>query len=367
MSLLTLDIASCIRVTNKFSTCRECESACPVETISIIENQAPSFVPNDCVGCAGCLSACPTSAYKLDDFSVINYIFSFLESNTNIMSCKDSAIPCIAALSAEEMLSTALLSKDDIIFDKSHCKDCSIAKPSVELIESRVEEANFLLEAMEVDKNIVFKEVDAQKELEKDNISRRKLLSKATIKDAAIVKQKFENKVESLSEELKEHLVCNDDVKNIRQKKIPDRRKLLSMAMKRAGVPSIFHNLDINDISFISQKIIDDSTCTNCQMCYRICPTGALSSNEHSAFIDFNTVDCVKCNSCHDVCEANSILLKPTFSMEQLYNPTKDRLIKFSIKRCDECGMPFSYHGGEVMCTRCRLEEEEAHALWGTR
>ena len=367
MSLLTLDIASCVRVTNKFSTCRECESACPVETISIIENQAPSFVPNDCVGCGGCLSACPTSAYKLDDFSVINYIFSFLEDENNIVSCKESAIPCIAALNSEEMLSMALLSQDNILFDKSHCKDCSIAKPNVELIESRVEETNFLLEAMEVKKVVVFEDVASVENIEEESLSRRRFLSKATIKDVAIAKHKFENKVESLSEELKEHLVSNDDVKNIRQKKVPDRRKLLSMAMKRADVPSVFHNLDINDISFISQKIIDETTCTNCQMCYRICPTGALSSNEHSGFIDFNAVDCVKCSSCHDVCEPKSLILKPTFSMQELYKPKKERLIKFSIKRCDECGMPFSYHGGEVMCNRCRVEEEEAHELWGTR
>jgi len=367
MSLLTLDISSCIRVTNKFSTCNECESACPVETISIKEAaQAPSFIPSDCVGCGGCLAACPTSAYKLDDFSAINYIFSFLESDTNIVSCKESSIPCIAALSAEEILSLVLLSKENILFDKTHCKDCSIAKPNVELIEDRVEEVTFLLEAMEIEKTIVFEDIENEIEDEKDTLSRRKFLSKATIKDVALAKQKIENKVESLSEELKEHLVSNSDVKNIRQKKVPDRRKLLSMAMKRAGVPSVFHNLDIDDISFVSQKIIDD-TCTNCQMCYRICPTGALTSNEHSAFIDFNAVDCVKCNSCHEVCEPNSITLKPTFSIEQFYKPKKERLIKFSIKRCDECGMPFSYHGGEVMCTRCRVEEEEAHELWGMK
>ena len=367
MSLLTLDIASCIRVTNKFSTCNECESACPVETIVIKENQAPSFIPNDCVGCGGCLSACPTSAYKLDDFSAINFIFSFLESKKKTLSCKDDSIPCLGALSAEEILSMTLLSADNILFDKSHCKDCSIAKPNVELIQSRVEEANFLLKAMEVQKVVVFEDAEDKEELEKEILSRRRFLSKANIKDVAIAKQKFENKVESLSEELKEHLVSNDDIKNIRQKKIPDRRKLLSMAMKRAGVPSVFHTLDIEDISFLSQKIIDEDSCTNCQMCYRICPTGALSSNEHSAFIDFNAVDCVKCNSCHEVCEPNSIKLKSTFSIKELYQPKKERLIKFSIKRCDECGMPFSYHGGEVMCNRCRVEEEEAHELWGTR
>jgi len=118
---------------------------------------------------------------------------------------------------------------------------------------------------------------------------------------------------------------------------------------------------------FISQKVIDKDTCTNCQMCYRICPTGALSSNAHGAFIAFDALACIKCKSCHDVCEPDSITLKPVFNIEQLFKPKQELLVKFSIKRCDECGMPFAYRGGEIMCDRCRVEEEEAHELWGTK
>jgi ferredoxin len=366
MSLLSLDISSCVRVSNKFSTCTECVTACPVETISILE-QAPSFIPNDCVGCGGCLSACPSDAYSLDNFSPINFIFSFLESQKNVISCKEDSIPCFASLSTEEILSMALLNDNNILFDKSHCSQCSINKPNVELIEQRVEEANFLLEAMEVKKYVLFEETNSIAKENEDKLSRRKFLSKANIKDVAIAKHNFDNKVKSLDEELKEHLVTNDDVKLIRQKKVPDRRKLLSMAIKRADVPSKFHNLDIEDISFISQKIIDADTCTNCQMCYRICPTGALSSNTNGAFIAFDTIECIKCSSCHDVCEPNSITLKPVFNLEQLFKPKQELLIKFSMKRCDECGMPFAYRGGEIMCDRCRVEEEEAHELWGTK
>jgi ferredoxin len=369
MSLLTLDIASCVRVSNKFSTCRECESACPVETIKIAE-QMPSFIPNDCVGCGGCLAACPSAAYKLDDFSPINFIFSHLESSDDVVSCKSSNIPCLAALSVDEMLSMAILSNDNILFEKSHCAECSIAKPNLQLIEDRVEEVNFLLEAMELKKEIIFDNFEAEDNDEaakKEALSRRKLLSKVNIKDAAIAKHKFENKVESLSQELKEHSVSAEDIKNIRQKKLPERRKLLSMAMKRVDIPSKYHNLDIEDVSFISQKVLDEDSCTNCQMCYRICPTGALSSNEHGAFIAFNAIECIKCQSCHDVCEPNSLTLKPIFSTKQLLEPKKELLVKFSIQRCNECGMPFAYRGGELMCDRCRIEEEEAHELWGMR
>jgi len=365
MSLLSLDISRCVRTTNKFSTCEKCVDACPVETI-IISNNLPSFVPNDCVSCGGCLAACPDAAYKLDDFSPLNYIFGFLEKEGNVLSCKEE-IPCLAALSSEEILSLSLLSAETLIFDKAHCAECPIAKPNMELIEERIEEVNFLLEAMEVDKSLSFEVVGHQEVTTKEASDRRAFLAKASLSEAAKAKQKFENKVESLDEILKEHTASIDDIQSIRQKVVPDRRKLLQMAMKRAGVPNQFHNIAAEEISFISQKVIDEESCTNCQMCYRICPTGALSSNKYGGFIAFDAINCIKCQSCHDVCEPNSLTIKNVFNLSQLFKPEQEKLIAFSVKRCDECGMPFVYRGGEMMCDRCRVEEEEAHALWGIK
>ena len=365
MSLLTLDIASCVRTTNKFSECNECVKACPVETIKIDE-QLPSFVPNDCVGCGGCLSACPSSAYALDDFSPINFIFSYLESDKENISCKEDAIPCLAALSVEDILSMSLLSKKKILFDKSHCSECEIAKVNIGIIEDRVEETNFLLEAMQVDKFVSFESIEKVSEDESES-KRREFLSKLTVKEALNAKQNFANKVESLDEELKQHSATTDDIKKIKNKDVPQRRKLLKMAMKRAGVPQEFHVIEADNISFISQKNLDAETCTNCQMCYRICPTGALSSDAHGGVINFDAFSCIKCASCHDVCEPNSLTLRETFNLKELFEPKREVLVKFSVKRCDECGMPFVYRGGEVMCTRCNIEEEEAHELWGIK
>ncbi len=367
MSLLTLDIAKCVRTTNKFSECVECVNACPVATIKIDE-QLPSFVPNDCVGCGGCLAACPSSAYKLDDFNAINFMFSYLESERESISCKEDEIPCLAALNVEEILSMSLLTSKEILFDRSHCSECEIAKVNLSIIEKRVEEVNFLLEAMEVEKSVRFEVLESMEVVKNsDTASRRDFLSKASIKEAAKAKHKFDNSVEALDEELKEHTATVEDIQSIRNKVVPDRRKLLKMAMKRAGVPEKFHVIESEDISFISQKVLDEESCTNCQMCYRICPTGALSSDKYGGFIAFDAFSCIKCTSCHDVCEPNSLTIKPTFNLKELFEPKQEILVKFSVKRCDECGMPFVYRSGEVMCTRCRIEEEEANTLWGIK
>ena len=367
MSLLTLDIAKCIRTTNKFSECVACVEACPVTTIKIDE-QLPSFVPNDCVGCGGCLAACPSSAYKLDDFNAINFIFSYLESQKESISCKEDEIPCLAALSVEEILSMSLLTSKEILFDKRHCSECEIAKTNLSIIEERVEEVNFLLEAMEMQRSVRFEVVASdQTPQESEVATRRDFLSKASLSEAAKAKHKLENSVESLDEAIKEHKASLEDIQAIRNKEVPDRRKLLKMAMKRAGIPETFHVIESEDISFISQKVLDEASCTNCQMCYRICPTGALSSDKHGGFIAFDAFSCIKCESCHDVCEPDSLTIKPTFNLKELFEPKQEKLVAFSVKRCDECGMPFVYRGGAMMCNRCRIEEEEANELWGIK
>jgi len=364
MSLLSLDVSKCVRTTNKFSTCKKCVEVCPTQTITIAE-QIPSFIPNDCVGCGGCIAVCPDVAYSLDDFSSINYIFSLLEHKRDTLTCKE-LIPCLAALSVEELIALALLHPEELRLDRGYCSECEIAQTNEPLIEARVEEANFILEAIENTKRLRFEDVGESVEQKENN--RREFFAKLNLKDAIKAKQKFENEVEATLEEEKTHQVSYEDIQKIRnQKGIPDRRKLLLMALQKTTPPSVFHTVSIEDVSFISQKILDEDTCTNCQMCYRICPTEALSSNKDNSSIFFDPTSCIKCNSCHEVCEPESLTLRSVFDLEVLYNPKRQTLASFTMKRCDECGMPFVYRGGEVMCNRCRIEEEEAMNLWGIK
>ncbi len=364
MSLLTLDVSKCVHTSNKFAICDKCVDVCPVETIKIDEG-ALSFTPSECVGCGGCGAVCPTAAYALDDFNPINYVFSFLESSRNVLTCNDEEFPCIASLSVEELLSVALLSSETVTLDIGPCSECPIAQPNLQIIKDRAEEVNFLLEATGQNRALKLEALNFEVIKETDAISRRKLLSKEGVKTALSMKQQFENSVEASDEERKTHAVTAQDITKIKEKNIPQRRSLLMMAMKRAEVPELFHTIAIEDISFISQKDLDETTCTNCQMCYRICPTGALSSDARNSVINFNPLACVQCHSCHDVCEPDSLTLRPTFALGSFFEPKIETLARFDIKRCDECGNFFAYHGGEKLCNRCKVEEEEARALWG--
>ena len=362
---LHFDLASCVRATSKFSECEKCVLAAP-ESIRIVDN-IPSFKVATGLEAAACLGACPTEAFSLSDFSVTEFFFTFLESKVRLISPKFN-VPCVSVLSIEHMISLALASEEAITIDLNSYKAGS---PLLELIEDRIEEANFVLSSfgekhlntnLEAVAHVEINETVPEEKSEEDETpSRRDFLRKTTsVKGVVEHKQAFDEAVDA--DEFQTFYMDTSVIDKIKDKNLPDKRKILFTALKRAAVPESYEVLAQEDVSFVSQKFIDDS-CTNCQICYRICPTGALSSNGKFSMINFDSMLCVKCHLCHDVCEPNSIQLQSGFEIREFFEPKQRTLASFTIKRCNECGNNFTYTGGEQACPRCMAEEEEAMFL----
>jgi ferredoxin len=361
---LHFDVASCVRATSKLSECTKCVDAAPA-SIQIIDN-IPSFKVATGLEAAACLGACPTEAFSLSDFSVTEFFFTFLESKVRLIS-SNLNVPCISVLSIEHLISLALASESAITIDLNNYEEGS---PLLELIEDRIEEANFVLSSLgdkhlntnvESVARVETLVVNREEKEELEATTRRDFLSKATsVKGVVEHKQAFDEAVDS--EELQIFDIDNSMIEKIKDKTLTDKRKILFTTLKHIERPETFEVLATEDISFVSQKFIDDS-CTNCQICYRICPTGALSSNGRFSLINFNAMLCVKCHLCHDVCDPNAIKLQSGFEIKEFFEPIQRTLASFTIKRCNECGNNFTYTGGEQACPRCMMEEEEAMTL----
>ena len=356
---LHFNVSACVRATSKFSDCTKCVDACP-ESIQLLDN-LPSFANKTGVEAAACIGVCPTEAFSLSEFSTTEFFFSFLDSKIRLISPKFN-VPCISVLSVEHLISLALASDEQITLDMSSYDVDSIL---FEQIDARIEESNFVLSAFS-DKRLesnmekpVLDETKNEEETEEVS-SRRSFLGNASLKGVVKHKMTFDEAVEA--DELNAFKLDSITIAKIKEKHLPDKRKILFTALKHANVPDAFEVLAEEDITFSSQKFVDDS-CTNCQICYRICPTGALSSDNKFSLIHFDAMLCVKCRLCHDVCEPNAIQLQPGFEVKELFEPTQRTLATFNIKRCNECGNNFTYKGGEQACPRCMVEEEEAMFL----
>jgi len=352
---LNFNIASCVRSSSRFSSCIKCIDICPTKTIELIDNTI-SFTPQECIDCGGCVGVCPTEAFSLSNISLVDFFFNFLEQDNRVLSCKDSLDSCLTILGVEYLISLGL-SKENLKVNIESCR-CDEHGKLREKLKDNIKEANFVLSNISDKKieTISIENLKKKEEGEKDRLKRRSLFSLKEIKKN---KEEFLKEVEA--NKRREFKINSQVVANIREKKIPDKRKLLFTILKNTPNPKEYHFLDSNDISFISQKYIEES-CTNCQICYRVCPTGALSSNNKFSIINFNAISCVKCYLCHDVCEPNSIKLQRGFNTKELFKPEVKSLISFDIRRCSECGNYFTYRGANE-CLRCQIEEEEAITL----
>lgn len=355
---LHFDTGLCVRAKSKFSNCTKCVEVCP-SSIQIVDN-LPSFAPSTGIQAAACVGVCPTGAFSLSDFSVTEFFFRFLASKVRLIS-PGVNVPCISVLSVEHLIALALASDDAISLDLT-----GYEKESALLmhIKGTIQEANFVLSSFcdkRLETNIIETPVQTEAFLSKqEEVSRRDFLRNVSLKGAIKQKIAFDDAVNA--EVLQRFEVDSTIIAKIKNKQLPDKRKILFTALKRTAAPKVFEILPQEEVSFVSQKYIDEN-CTNCQICYRVCPTGALSSDGKFSLIHFDAMLCVKCHLCHDVCEPHAIGLQSGFEIKEFFEPSQRTLAVFNIKRCNECGNYFTYTGGEQICPRCLVEEEEAFFL----
>lgn len=361
--MLKLNMGLCVRSLSIDSACNKCEVVCPTNAIVIQQGKAlPAINFSECVTCGACGAVCPSEALTLDEFSPTDFFFEFVQENDSLLSCRKN-LPCIAALSVEHIISLAILKKE-LVFDMGHCSECEIASTCKAQIEANFEEATYILEAMENDAVLSMEDVKYENE-EQKYVDRRDFLNSLNVKSVAKARKSFEDEVQKATDELVEHNLQKTDIELLKKKSIPDKRKIFFTAIKRAQKPSQFHIVDATEISFTSQKLMNEETCTACQMCYRVCPTGALSSDMKNSKIDFDPFLCIKCHICHDVCAPDALTLSSSYKVKEFFEPEVVNLMSFKVRRCDECNVVFSSVGDENLCYRCKCEEEEARELWG--
>lgn len=363
MANLSLDYAACVLTSNKSAGCTKCETICLADVIRI-EDNALTYTPAECVRCGACQGVCPTESFKIDGFAHENFVADFVADETDLISCKKN-IPCLASLNGEYLIALALEKGRDITLDMGHCEGCEIAPSVMDHIEGSLEEANRFLEAFEVPHRIKSEMVayEATAKKAEEGISRRQLFAKLNVKDAVKAKLRFDKEVDSA---MREFVGIEDSDYNrnrVRDKQVPFRRSLFISAT-RGLTGDADAVLNAEGFSFITDKVIDKTRCTNCALCYHICPTGALVGERLKGKIAFDFLHCVACNSCHDICPEFCLDKETTFTKGMFTQPERKKLATFFMRQCADCGMPYINDGHDI-CSRCRAMDDEARDLVG--
>jgi len=354
MSNVSFNFSNCTHIYFKDSSCRLCLDICPIDNVIKQKDYKIIFNPENCVSCGGCVNVCPTEAFKLNNFSLKDLIKSKDLSEENFISCKRD-VPCLIALNPQDLVSMVLNLEKDLVMDIGHCEECFIGKLK-EKILNIVNEANYFLEKLEVEFRVKAEDLKIEEIKEKKN-KRREFIKKFGKLSAGLV---FWATVPKVIEDNKNE---EDSVKNIVEEKVlPDKRLNIIEALKEKDIDLSDKYVEVDKISFTSDKWIEFEKCTNCSVCYKVCPTGALKGIENGLKIQFEPSLCVKCRVCHEVCPEDCLHLTEKLNLKDFVDGKKI-LAEHIMIQCEECLMPFSYKGDTTICPRCRQLEDEIRDL----
>lgn len=356
MSSLKLNYEACVRSLSLKAGCEACQSACPEGAIALNGVRDTVVVHlKQCTDCGLCAAACPTDAFDAP-FDVA----AFVAASGPELRCGEGGLPCIGALSTEDLIVLACRHRELQVHDGP----CDSRDPGHLLAHQRVQEVLRFIEDSSVRSRVQWvadEQLGAPRPAppsttspppapERVSSGRRRLIGMF---------------VPPLNETKSAELVHPDRLDRTRMQQVPRRRRRMLAALPpsiEARSPSRAQE----QVSFYSTKQLSAEACTACSVCVAVCPTGALQAPRSLREIRFDTSRCTKCGLCHDVCDPDAITLAPETSLADLLDFGPRMLSRLAVASCAECGVRFrKLRPDQGLCERCEDMNREALELAG--
>jgi len=350
MAKIAIDTTSCVRFRSLKSECSACFDACNDEAISF-EEGGIRVANAKCTECFACIGVCPSSAVVSSSADVLGFVARFLDSSDTYLSC-DTCGFCLLAFDAQILLTMLALRRSDISMVANGCSKCADNNGFGELLDS----VNAYAEGFGFVGRYVQNSGSEQKVKNTPSVDRRGFFGALSGKNII----KAAKSINDASKDDSFFGLDGIDFEMLKQKRLPTVREgLLGVVDASRTAEAALTPL------FFTDKMIDES-CNNCELCYNLCPTGALSVARLKNAISFESYKCIMCKLCEDVCETKSIHSMPTVSLRNFASKNKNELIKFKVTRCYSCGTLFTVdENSNGACPRCAKEDEDAMDLSG--
>ncbi|TYB33014.1 MAG: 4Fe-4S dicluster domain-containing protein [Flexistipes sinusarabici] len=317
---------SCLNFRHKNSRCDICMSQCPAGAINITSYRKKITVDwEKCLGCFGCTSVCPTEVFWPKTGEIKTFIENAFARSKNYkylcISCSIGKktlnndwvlhIPSMRMISWIYLLMLTFKSVERIDFVKGDCDTCSIQECSKHL-NAEIEKLKHILEIM--DKDIPLINI-----LKDEEYSEPEYFKYECRKDSILVSRRemfglFKKRVkESIGSSFT--MLGHNDKQELRiaeNYRLPKKRQLLLDLFERINNKRsdlLEKTVDLTALDF-AEVAIDGNKCVKCEVCTKICPTGALTANcsdDESKYIAFTPAYCINCGLCEMVCTNNSI------------------------------------------------------------
>jgi Pyruvate/2-oxoacid:ferredoxin oxidoreductase delta subunit len=283
---LDIDVSRCLKMRLSESSCRRCVDICPHNAVTLDGGLA---IQPECRGCLLCTTVCPVGALEPQgDFSLclaqLARISDPVLGCTRTKDCSNATLSCLGGLAEEHLLVLHHTLTGRLTLNLTRCADCS-NKPMIALLRQRLD-AIFAAGLSGTHCCIVIVELSQDIHYRDESVDRRSFLKSCRnylFKSADIIFSPIQGQSPRRSE--------------YAEKRLPIRRELLNRTKNRSS-----QELEVRIGEHFDPSIVFAETCTSCQGCVAICPTGALQTGLAETPPTFIQLLCTGCGLCHEFC-----------------------------------------------------------------
>lgn len=284
---LAVDVSRCQRMRFRASSCQRCFDLCPHGAITLENSLA--IDAKLCRGCLLCTTVCPVGALEPRlDFSVCLAQLARVPDPVlgciRTKDCSNATLSCLGGLAEEHLLMLYHTLTGRLTLNLTQCADCS-NKPMIALLRQRLDAifaaglsgSHCCIEIVELLQDIHYRD---------ESVDRRSFLKSCRnylFKSADII--------------LSTTQVQSPRRSKYAEKRLPVRRELLNRTKNKSS-----QELEVRIGEHFDASIVFAETCTGCQGCVAICPTGALQTGLAETPPTFIQQLCTGCGLCCEFC-----------------------------------------------------------------
>lgn len=284
---LAVDVSRCQRMRFRASSCQRCLDLCPHGALTFANGLA--IDAEKCRGCLLCTTVCPVGALEpRSDFSLCLAQLARVPDPVlgciRTKDCSNATLSCLGGLAEEHLLLLYHTLTGRLTLNLSQCADC-LNKPMIALLRQRLD-AIFTAGLSGSYCSIVIVELLQDIHYCDESVDRRSFLKSCRnylFKSADIILSPTQEESPRRSK--------------YAEKRLPVRRELLNRTKNRSS-----QELEVRIGEYFDASTVFAETCTSCQGCVAICPTGALQAGLAETPPTFIQQLCTGCGLCSEFC-----------------------------------------------------------------
>ena len=311
---LTFEQNRCVRTLFPKSSCRRCVDACREKAV-FLNNSTISLENSKCSSCGACVSSCPTEAFAFAKYPLYSALFQIkkiTEQNqknqlTNlpaVFACPKSSqakerisVGCLGSMGPALFVLAQLTTEAKVVVYCENCRNCA-SNTEGDPAKSMAQKISRLSDILKIQPKIEIAETASE---ELDNLKRRKIFRKISnelLERSEIASLKGNApKTEKVFPVLDREMLI-DCIKLIRDKKT---------------------EYEITEKIF-PLPVVHKNTCTGCNICVLLCPSGCLTSREKDGHFKLlaDPLRCVDCKRCVEACPEQTLVMRKLSGIPQI-------------------------------------------------